>query len=195
VLPRQLQTDRHPAFLGAEEPDRAALPSRLTLWLAGLGIAHRLIPVRRPQCNGAVERFHGGVEHSWRGEDGGREALTAVWNAERPALSRRHRRYRGRAGFALARVWRLLAQTAVRRRVNGQGKISLWDRPLSVGTAVAGQEVTVRFDPAHRTVVVRDTHERVVRERPLPWLTVDWLWAPVALSDLQTHCPGPSTCR
>jgi transposase InsO family protein len=100
-IPRQIQTDRHPCFLGAAEPSRAALPGRFTLWLVGLGIGHRLIPVRRPQRNGAVERFHGAVERSWRGEAGGLAALIAVWNAERPPLSRRPRRYRGRAGFAM----------------------------------------------------------------------------------------------
>jgi transposase InsO family protein len=194
VIPREIQTDRHPAFLGAEESDRAALPSRFTLFLAGLGIGHRLIPVRRPQCNGAVESFHGGVEQRWRGEPGGLEALTKVWNAERPPLSRRHRRYRGRAGFTMAQVWQLLGQTEVRRQVNRQGKLRLWNHDVSVGIQAAGQTVTVRFDPEHRTMVVRDAHEQVVGQRSLPWLTADWLWAPVAPTDQHAHCPDPSTC-
>lgn len=83
-IPRQIQTDRHPCFLGAEEPTRAALPGRLPLWLAGVGIGHRLIPVRRPQHTGAVARCHGGVAHSWRGEAGGLAALAAVWTVDRP---------------------------------------------------------------------------------------------------------------
>jgi hypothetical protein len=195
LLPRQIQTDRHPAFLGAEEPDRAALPGRLTLWLAGLGIAHRLIPVRRPQRNGAVERFNGGVAHSWRGEEDGLAALTAVWNAERPPLSHRHRRYRGRAGFALKRVWVLLEQTHVVRRVNPQGKLRLWNHDLWVGTAAARQDVTVRFDAATRQAIVRDAREQVVRAGSLPWLTADWLWAPVAPADHRAHGPDPSTYK
>jgi transposase InsO family protein len=195
LIPRQIQTDRHPCFLGAEESDRAALPSPCTLWLAGLDITHRLIPVRRPQRNGAVERFHGGLEHSWRGEPDGDVALTAVWNAERPPLSRRHRRYRGRAGFSLRRVWDLLAQTHVTRQVNRQGKLRLWNHDLWVGTQVAGQTVTVRFEATTRCAVILDAHERVVRERPLPWLTADWLWAPIAPSDHRAHSSDPSTCR
>lgn len=191
-IPRQLQTDRHPCFLGAEEPTRAALPSRFTLWLAGLGIAHRLIPVRRPQHTGAVARFHGGVEQSWRGEAGGLDAFTAVWNAERPSLSKRHRRYRGRAGFAMRRVWDLLGQTQVQRQVSRQGKVSVWDRNLYVGAGAAGQTVTVRFDPATHRAVVRDSHACVLREVPLPWLTEAWLWAPIAPTDQHAHSPDRS---
>jgi hypothetical protein len=194
-IPRQVQTDRHPCFLGAEEPTRAALPGRLTLWLAGLGIGHRLIPVRRPQRNGAVERFHGGVEHSWRDEADGLEALTAVWNVTRPPLSARHRSYRGRAGFAMARVWDLLGQTQVQRQVNRQGKLSLWDRTVWVGMRAPKQTVTVTFDPVTHRAVVRDAHERVLREAPLPWLTADWLWAPVPLTDQHAHGPDRSTFK
>jgi transposase InsO family protein len=195
LIPHQIQTDRHPCFLGAEEPSREALPSPFTLWLAGLGIAHRLIPVRRPQRNGAVERFHGGLEHSWRGEPGGDAALATVWNAERPSLSPRHRRYRGRRGFRLHQSWALLAHTAVVRQVNRQGKLRLWNHDLWIGSQVAGQTVTVRFDATTRCAVILDAHEQVVRARPLPWLTVDWLWAPVARSDHRAHCPDPATCE
>jgi hypothetical protein len=193
LIPHQIQTDRHPCFLGAEDSAHAALPSRFTLWLAGLGIGHRLIPVRRPQRNGAVERFHGGVERGWRGEAGGLEAFIAVWNAECPPLSRRHRRYRGRTGFRLGRVWALLAHTQVTRQVSRQGRVSLWDRNRSVGMAAAGQTVTVRFDPVARCAVVRDAYERLLREVPLPWLTQDWLWAPIPLTDQQTDAPDRST--
>lgn len=193
-IPRQIQTDRHPCFLGAEEPTRHALPGRFTLWLAGLGIGHRLIPVRRPQRNGAVERFHGGLKQGWRGEAGGRAAFTAVWNAERPPLSARHRRYRGRAGFRLRRVWDLLGQTQVQRQVNRQGKLSLWNRSIPVGMAAVGQTVTVSFDPATKRALVRDAHERVLREVPLPWLTADWLWDPIAPPDQRAHDHDPTTC-
>jgi hypothetical protein len=193
VIPQQIQTDRHPCFLGAEEETRAALPGRLTLWLAGLGIGHRLIPVRRPQRNGAVERFHGGLDQSWRGEEAGLAALIAVWNATRPALSAGHRRYRGRAGFAMTRVWALLGQTQVTRQVSAQGKLSLWDRNLYVATAVAGQTVTGRFAPATRQAVVSDAHEHVVRTIALPWLTAAWLWTPSPQTTDPSHQPDRST--
>lgn len=181
-MPRQVQTDRGPCFIGAEGARTAALPGRLTLWLAGLGISQRLIPARRPQHNGAVERFHGGVEHSWRGEAGGLTALQAVWNLTRPPLSAGHLPYRGRAGFGMERVWEVLADARVERQVNRQGKVSLWDRPVWVGVRTAGQPVIVTFDPVSRRAIIRDAHERVLREAPLDWLTEDWLWDPVPRS-------------
>jgi hypothetical protein len=195
VIPHQIQTDRHPCFLGAEEPDRAALPGRLTMLLAGLGIGHRLIPVRQPQRNGAVERFHGGIAQGDRGEPGGHDAYIAVWNVDKPPLSRRHRRYRGRAGFRMSRIWDLLGQTQVRRQVNRQGKVSLWQRSVWVSTKAAAQTVTVRFDPTTRQVVIVDAQDQVVGAASLPWLTADWLWAPVAPTDQVAHPPDPSTRR
>jgi transposase InsO family protein len=193
LVPRQVQTDRGSCFIGAEGDAVAAVPSRLTLWLAGLGVGHRPIPVRRPQHNGAVERFHGGVERSWQGEPDGLAALAAVWNATRPPLSEGHRAYPGRAGFDLGRVWALLSQTRVRRRVDRQGKLSLWDHPIRAGARLAGQEVTVTFDPDARRVVVRDAHERVARQAPLGWLTEEWLWQPVPPPDQRAHPPDPPT--
>jgi transposase InsO family protein len=191
-IPRQLQTDRGPCFVGADDARRAAVPSRLTLWLAGLDITHRLIPAGRPQHNGAVERFHGGVEYSWQGEPDGLAALIEVWNASRPPLSADHQPYRGRDGFALERVWALLGQTTVTRQVDRSGRISLWDRAVWVGRKLTGQAVTVTFDPASQQVVIRDLHERVLRQATLPWLTEDWLWEPMARTDLDAHDPDRS---
>ena len=75
---RRRQADVPPhgtRLVGADDARATAVPSRLTLWLAGLAITHRLIPAGRPQHNGAVERFHGGVEHRWQGENDGLAAL------------------------------------------------------------------------------------------------------------------------
>jgi hypothetical protein len=178
--PTAVQTDRGACFVGADAA--AALPGRLTLWLWGLGIAHRLIPPGRPQRNGAVERFHGALAHSWAGEAGGREALVAVWNAEK-APARAAAAYAGRAGFADERVWAGLAGVRVERRVDRQGKLSLWDRPVRVGRAAADRPAVVTFDAAERRAVVRDERGARLAEVGLPWLTADWLWADVPVTD------------
>jgi hypothetical protein len=190
--PQVVQTDHGACLLGAEGGAQAAIPSRFTLWLWGLGIEHHLIPVRSPQHNGAVERFHGGVEHSWAGEDDGLAALIAVWNVDRPPLDEGQRPYRGRAGFDWARVWTRLGQVRVRRRVDRQGKLSLWDRPVRIGRAHANQRAIVTFDAGQRRAVVSDEREVVLAEVALPWLTADWLWAPVALPDQAPHHPVTS---
>jgi hypothetical protein len=168
--------------------------------LIGLGISHQLIPVRQPQRNGAVERFHRAVEHSWRDEAGGLEALRTVWNVERPALDSAHQPYRGREGFSMERVWALLATVRVARRVDGyplagEGKFGLWNRPVRAGKAAAGQEVEVTFDAKRQRLVVSDVHAVMLREVELPWLTEDWLWEPVPLSAQAAYSPDTSTIR
>jgi transposase InsO family protein len=195
LQPLQLQTDHGPCFLGAEDGSRLAVPGRLTLWLASLGIAHRFIPVRQPHRNGAVERFHGAVETSWRGEGGGLEALRQVWNVAKPGLDAAHQPYRGRVGSSLAPVWALLAGVQVERRVDSQGKCGLWNRPLRVGRAAAGQEVRMHFDAARRLVVVTDAHALVLCERELDWLTETWLWEPVPLTAHASHASDTSTMQ
>jgi hypothetical protein len=193
--PAQVQTDHGPCFLGAEEGNRLAVPGRLTLWLASLEIAHRFIPVRQPHHNGAVERFHGAVETSWRGEAGGLEALRQVWNIEKPVLDAAHRPYRGQAGSSLERVWALLDTVQVARRVDSQGKCGLFGRPLRVGLAAAGQEVTIRFDAVRQLVVVEDVHAVVLCDVALAWLTLEWLWDAVPLSAQTIDPPDTSTPR
>jgi hypothetical protein len=190
--PPVVQTDRGPCFVGAEGSGAKAVPSRLTLWLWGLGIEHRLIPARRPQCNGAVERFHGGMEQNWRGEAGGLEALVAVWNVDKPPLDEGHRPYLGRAGFDATRVWTGLGRVQVQRQVDRDGKISLWDRSIRVAKSAAGQTVQVRFAADGRQLRVCDAHERLLAEVALPWLTVDWLWEPVPVADQARH-PGDTS--
>jgi hypothetical protein len=191
--PPVVQTDHGPCFLGAEGGAAAAVPSRLTLWLWGLGIEHRFIPLRHPQSNGAVERWHGGMKQAWAGEDGGLEALQAVWNVDKLPLDAGHRPYEGRVGFDWSQVWTKLGQVRVQRRVDRQGKLSLWDHPVRVGRHAANQLVTVTFDAAHEQVVVRDEHEAVLAALTLPWLTEEWLWADVPLPDQCAHTRVTST--
>jgi hypothetical protein len=190
--PALVQTDRAPCFVGAEGGERKALPGRLTLWLWGLGISHRVLPPAKPWRNGAVERFHGAVEHSWAGEPEGIAALQAVWNHGKhhpaPAVP-----YQDRSGFSLERVWQGLAQVRVKRSVDAQGKLSVWDRPLRVGRAWAYRTVVVTFDLASRLVVVRTPQGDLLREVPLPWLTAAWLWAGIEGADHPCEHDGTST--
>lgn len=190
--PAVLQTDRGPCFVGAEGGERRALPGRLTLWLWGLGIVHRVLPPGKPWRNGAVERFHGAVEHSWAGEAEGLPALQAVWNQGKPGAAT-PRSYQDRAGFALERVWDGLARVRVERSVDPQGKLSVWDRPLRVGQRWARYTVVITFDAARQVAVVRDRQETVLAERPLPWLTTDWLWAGIERADEAIDPGGNST--
>jgi hypothetical protein len=189
--PAVLQTDRDPCFVGVEGSARKAVPGRFTLWLWGLGITHRILPPAKPWRNGAVERLHGAIEHSWRGEDGGIADLRDVWNHGKVAPAT-HRPYGGRAGFALERVWARLAESRVARSVDAQGKLSVWDRPLRVGSRWAGQTVVVTFDPVRRLAIIRTKQEHILAECALPWLTEAWIWDGDA-ADQALHQEGTST--
>jgi transposase InsO family protein len=190
--PAVVQTDRGACFVGAEGGERRALPGRLTLWLWGLGIAHRPLPPGKPWRNGAVERFQGAVEQSWAGEPDGLPDLQAVWNHGKTGAVT-PLPYQDRAGFAMERVWEGLARVRVERSVDPQGKLSVWDRPLRVGRRWAQRMVVVTFDATRRLAVVRDKQETVLIERPLPWLTSDWLWAGIDAADPAFQPDGTST--
>ena len=190
--PAVLQTDRGPCFVGAEGGDRRALPGRLTLWLWGLGIVHRVLPPGKPWRNGAVERFHGAVEHSWTGEPAGLEALLTVWNSGKGSAAT-PRAYADWAGFRLDRVWDGLARVRAERSVDPQGKLSAWDRPVRVGRRWARYTVILTFDAPRRLAIVRDRQDRVLAERALPWLTADWIWSGIERADDALDHDGTST--
>lgn len=191
--PAVVQTDRGACFVGAEGGERRALPGRLTLWLWGLEVVHRILPPAKPWRNGAVERFHGAVEHSWRGETDGLAELQAVWNHGKPATTA-PRPYR-RAAFSMERVWAGLATVRVGRSVDAQGKLSIWDRPLRVGQGLAQRTVTLTFDAGRELVLVRDRRDAILVERPLPWLTEAWLWAGIDSAAQACDDDGTSTVR
>lgn len=174
--PEALQTDRGPCFIGADGGPSIAVPGRLTLWLWGHGVEHRLIPPGKPQRNGAVERLNGALERSWQDEPDGVAALVAVWNwgkADTPPVGRT---YAGRAGWRLERLWERLARVRVTRKVDRQGKLSLWDRPVRVGRRWRDRTVVVSFDAARRLAVFHDERGALLTERALPWLTAEWVW-------------------
>ena len=183
------QTDRGSCFVGAEGGNRTAVPGRLPLGLWGVGLRHPILSAAKPWRKGAVERFNGAIEHSWQGETDGLADPRVVWNwgktVAEPVIP-----YGGRAGFSLAKVGQGLATVRVRRSVDVQGKLRLWERPVRVGTRWADREVLVTFDAAQQLVVFQDTHGQLIGEKPLPWLTEDWRWAPDAADDPPAVNPG-----
>jgi hypothetical protein len=182
--PSVIQTDRGPCFVGTDGGASRAAPGRLTLWLWGLGIEHRLIPVGKPQRNGVVERFHGAMERSWTGEPDGLEALTDAWHQRRPAIRATPTPYRGQVDFRLERVWGPLERVQVERCVSRQGKLSLWDRDLHVGRWLADRQVVVSVDAARQRVVVRDKRHVLLAEVAVPWLPCTWIWTGQVGADL-----------
>lgn len=174
--PQALHTDRGSCFIGAEGGPGMAVPGRLTLWLWGHGVEHRLTPAGKPQRNGAVERLHGAVERSWQDEPDGLAALLDVWNWGKDGTPSVVRAYAGRTGWRAERMWERLARVRVTRKVDRQGKLSLWDRPVRVGSRWRDRSVVVSFDAERRLVVFHDERGALLTERDLPWLTAAWVW-------------------
>jgi transposase InsO family protein len=172
TLPDSVQTDNEMA-LGGNPND--PFPSWLTLWLAGLGIQHSFIRSHRPTDQGAVERCHRTMDAFSDGPDyrADLEALQLALAHERnqhnqhfpsrasdcagrppltahPELLHPRRPYQPEHEltlFDIQRVYALLANTELTRKVNRNGQITLKGKHYSIGLQFANQQVSVRLDP------------------------------------------------
>jgi hypothetical protein len=182
-LPEQLRVDN-----GTPWGSRGDLPTDLVLWLAGLDLRVLANPPRRPQDNGVVERFQGvgklwaepqrcgsATELQERLEEldrwqrelypaiGGRSRLEAY-----PGLTHSGRVYdpaREASSWEIRRVWALLGTHLVPRQADQQGKVSLYNRPYSVGLRWAGRTIWVGFDPDQGAWTFQDERGYEIRRR------------------------------
>lgn len=185
-LPRRLRVDN-----GKPWGSWSDLPPVLALWLIGLGIDLLWNDPRRPQQNGVVERSQG-TGKRWAepqacqsvaelqlrlDEDDQlqRERYPLVQGQSRwqlfPALAHRDRPYRvaGEARvWSLAQVRAHLAEYAVPRRVDCQGKVSVYNRNLYVGVVHKGQQIWLQFDPEESHWLLSDRAGRQLRSVPAP---------------------------
>lgn len=175
TLPDAIQTD-HEVNLAGAPTDPA--PSRLTLWLIGLGVTHQFIRAGTPTDQAAVERTHRtldgfvGLPDPHLTLDGLQQRLDAERNlhnqvfasrasdcAGRPPLTAHPELLQPRHPYCLAweralfdeqQVYAYLARIPLQRRVSSSGQIRLYGRSYSVGRARRRQLVTVRCDPTIR---------------------------------------------
>jgi hypothetical protein len=170
------------------------LPTDLSLWAAGLGVPTHWNDPYQPQQNGVVERSQGTSER-WAEPGACRDVqhlqqrLAEEDRIQRevyPAIAGQSRReaypallHSGR-GYSCSwegMVWDLdealafLARYPVRRKVNRQGKVSVYDRGVAVGGAYAGGWVYVHIDPPSREWVICNGAGAELRRRPAPQLT------------------------
>lgn len=184
TLPDAIQTDGEALFIGKPGAD---FPTPFQLYLAGLGIAHRVIRPGRPTDNAQVERRHQtlvneiqtaspppDLAHLQRRVQ--QAADDMLWRLPSQAATcdgrppgaahaalftprRPYARSREQAVFDLARVDTYLAQFSWERTGGKHGQISIGGvhRDKYVGAAYARQRVRVRFDPSTRHFVVTTT--------------------------------------
>ncbi len=172
TLPQRVRTDNE-LCLGGRPDD--PFPSKLTLWLCGLGVAHEFIRPHRPTDQAQVERNHRTLDDFTLDEES-RTNLSAFQQAldrERftynhdfparasdcqgkpplqahPELLSSPRPYRPECELALfdmQRVYHYLSRLTLERKVNANGVVSLGGLTYSVGHKHAGKRVLVRFDP------------------------------------------------
>ena len=185
TLPDALQTDGE---LGLAGTSNDPFPGRFTLWLAGLGVEHRLSRPGRPTDNAQVERSHRTLD-GWALDDDGLADLShlqqtldrerQVYNERFPCrasdchrnpplvahpelrLPRRPYSLEQEAlRFDLRRVDCYLASFAFPRQVNGVGEVSRGRQLYSVGRKWAGRTLVACFDA--------DAREWVFCERTAP---------------------------
>jgi len=184
--PEEVQTDGEPVFAGSAGDD---FPSKFTLWLAGLGIQHRVIRAGCPTDNAEVERCHRTVnEYAIIGNqhlpaDGlnavlrqavdelafelpsraegcaGHPPVTS--HPELLAGARPFEREHEHARFDLGRVDAYLTQFTWQRKVGKTGQICIGGHHCyyGVGRAYARQYVLIRFDPTDRHYVFHGIKE------------------------------------
>src|SRR4051812_34883026 len=167
---------------------RGDLPTDLACWLAGLGVGLLTNPPRRPQQNGVIERYQG-VGKSWAEPESC--ASAAEWQRRLntldrwqrdlyptaqgrprvevyPGLKHSGRRYdpaREAARWDLKRAWELVGSHLVRRQVDSQGKVSLYNRPYRVGALWRGRTIWVGFDPEAGEWVFQDEQGHEIRRQ------------------------------
>jgi hypothetical protein len=190
-LPGRLRVDN-----GAPWGATGGLPTALALRLLGLGVGVAWNRPRRPQQNGVVERSQGTARawaepHACDTPEQPQARLDEAdrWQRERYPAAGGRRRLEAHPGLAHSgrrygprweqRHWDLgaalgwLGRCVVRRRVGGDGKVSVYDRPRSVGVAHRGREVCVTLDADRREWVVRSAAGAELRRCPAEELDRD----------------------
>jgi hypothetical protein len=176
------------------------LPPELALWLIGLGVEPISNPPGRPTCNPKVERCNG-LTQQWgelhRCADCRQAARVLAWvrRIQRevypalhgrtrlevfPQLSTPRRVYRQSqeaAMWDLSRVDAFLARGYWRRRVDCNGRISIYGHGRSVGRAWARQEVVLRFDASSRCSMVSNQAAELLKRIPASELSRERIMA------------------
>ena len=176
------------------------LPSELALWLIGLGVEPIWNPAGQPTCNPKVERCNG-LTQQWgelhRCADCAEAAavlaeVARIQREEYPAIRGRTRLEAfpqlvvprrvyapadEEAMWDLSRVDAFLARGCWRRRVDCNGRISIYGHGRSVGRAWAHQEVMLRFEASSRRWMASDRDGELIKQLPLSELTRDRIMA------------------
>jgi hypothetical protein len=168
-------------------------PPDLALWLLGLDIALHWNPVGSPQHNGVVERSQG-VAQCWAEPEKCRSVAQLQKRLDRldhvqrckmpndqgeirwqkyPDLAhsgRVYQRAKEKDLWQLQPVLAYLEQRPLSRRVDRQGKVSVYNRPIMVSPRFAGCKVWLQLDAAQGAWIIADARGCQLRVQPALWL-------------------------
>jgi hypothetical protein len=192
TLPDAVQTDNEVCLAGLSTDP---LPSQLTLWLCGLGVAHPFSRPATPTDQAQIERTHRTLDNLTGMLDGLADlsSLQARLDAERelynrlfpsrasdcagraplqahPELCQPRRPYQAeweRQLFTEQLVYDELAKVCLERKVSQVGQLQLYGRAVGVGRAYAGQRLMICCDASKRQWMIRTDDGRLVAERPI----------------------------
>lgn len=205
--PRRIRVDN-----GKPWGSSGDLPPPLALWLIGLGIEVIWNTPRHPWENGVVERSQGTAKR-WAEPRACRDPaeLQARLDADDQRQRERYPVVRGLSRWELfpglahsgrpyreaeeGDVWSLrrtrdhLASLAAPRRVDSQGKISVYNKNLYVGSRLANQRVWVQFDPELGEWLITNDAGQQLRTRPAPEISEESLRDP-CLTERRRHPPA-----
>jgi transposase len=190
-LPQRLRVDN-----GYPWGSTGEFPPELALWLIGLGIEVVWIPPGCPQQNGVVERAQG-IGQDWAEPQTCRDVAELQqrcdrldqWQRERypyrdgrsrwevyPALrhaGRRYQRRQERSRWDVTKVWAVVSQQVVQRRVDCTGSVSLYHHHRYIGKPHIGRVVYVSLDPTGPTWVFADEAGTELRTHAADELTAE----------------------
>ena len=181
-MPDRIRVDNGQPF---GDPQRMSVPV-MALWLAALGIDTIWNRPGRPTDNACVERMQGTtsrwaevsttqnlkqlqqkldyfttLQRSSYGVDRlkGRTRIEA-----HPALKQQRRAYLSEA-FKAKRAYALLAQTRFVRKVNTNGRISIYEQGYQVGKQWRSQQVQIQLDAQTREWIISDAVGNTIRRQ------------------------------
>ena len=189
--PRRIRVDN-----GTPWGATGGLPTALALWLIGLGVGMIWNPPRTPRHNGVVERSQD-IGQDWAEPAScstvaelqtrldefdriQREQYPAIGGLSRtaayPGLLDSGRGYRESdeaKQWDLARVLVWLSELSVARRVDVNGKVSVYDRCHWVGRTHVGRSVWVTLDPETTEWVIMSEDGGVLKRAAATELTAE----------------------
>jgi hypothetical protein len=197
--PKRIASDRDSAFYDNTTP--SPYPTRLHLWLIGLGIDLAFGRPGRPTDQATDERFHqtisaqgiqGHTFETWEAlQDTLNERLDFLnWELpcrtlgnQPPLLAHPEAVFSGRLYhpeleaelFDLQRVYNYLASGRWFRRVTSVGQVSLGSHRYGLGSAWAKQTVEITFDPTDQHFIFRSEDGSQVQRLPAQGLSKEVL--------------------